>query len=71
MLEQNLEAAEAQISQAREALAYTTITSPIDGVVTRINAEVGELVKNTIRHKAFVRVLAKKYAQYDLAMRVP
>ena len=25
-------------------LSYTTITSPIDGVVTRINAEVGELV---------------------------
>jgi flagellar basal-body rod protein FlgB len=36
-----------------------------------IHVEVGELVKNTIRHKAFVRVLAKKYAQYDLAMRVP
>ena len=36
-----------------------------------IHAEVGELVKNTIRHKAFVRILAKKYAQYDQAMRVP
>lgn len=36
-----------------------------------IHAEVGALVKNTIRHKAFVRILAKKYAQYELAMRVP
>ncbi len=36
-----------------------------------IHVEVGELVKNTIRHKAFVRVLAKKYAQYDMAMKVP
>jgi len=40
----NLEAADAKIVQAKEALNYTTITSPIDGVVTRINAEVGEVV---------------------------
>ena len=36
-----------------------------------IHTEVGDLVKNTIRHKAFVRILAKKYAQYDLAIKVP
>ena len=36
-----------------------------------IHAEVGELVKNTIRHKAFVRILAKKYEQYNLAIRIP
>ena len=40
----NLEAADAGIVRARDALSYTTITSPIDGVVTRLNAEVGELV---------------------------
>lgn len=44
VLQHNLEAADARIAQAREALSYTTITSPIDGVVTRLNAEVGELV---------------------------
>jgi len=44
VLRHNLEAADAGIAQAREALTYTTITSPIDGVVTRINAEVGEVV---------------------------
>jgi len=44
VLKHNLEAADARIAQAREALGYTTITSPIDGVVTRVNAEVGELV---------------------------
>jgi len=44
VLKHNLEAADARIAQAREALSYTTITSPIDGVVTRLNAEVGELV---------------------------
>jgi len=44
VLQHNLEAADARITQAQEALSYTTITSPIDGVVTRLNAEVGEVV---------------------------
>lgn len=44
VLQHNLEAADAGIAQAKEALSYTTITSPIDGVITRINAEVGEVV---------------------------
>jgi len=44
VLQHNLEAAGARVTQAQEALSYTTITSPIDGVVTRINAEVGEVV---------------------------
>jgi HlyD family secretion protein len=44
VLTHHLEAADARITQAKEALSYTTITSPIDGVVTRLNAEVGELV---------------------------
>ena len=44
VLKHNLEAADARTVQARETLSYTTITSPIDGVVTKLNAEVGELV---------------------------
>ena len=44
VLKHNLEAADARVAQAQEALSYTTITSPIDGVLTRLNAEVGELV---------------------------
>lgn len=39
----NIEAADADIRQIREALAYTTIYSPIDGVVTRLNVDVGEI----------------------------
>jgi HlyD family secretion protein len=39
-----LEAASAEIARARDNLSYTVITSPIDGIVTRLNAEVGELV---------------------------
>ncbi|HIJ52301.1 MAG TPA: HlyD family efflux transporter periplasmic adaptor subunit [Planctomycetes bacterium] len=44
VLKHHLEAADAKIKQAEETLGYTIITSPIDGVVTRLNAEVGELV---------------------------
>ena len=40
----NLEAQQAQIDEAKEAVNHTVIRSPIDGIITRINAEVGEVV---------------------------
>lgn len=33
-------------------------------------AEVGQMIKNAIRHKAYIRVLTKKYQQIELAMNV-
>jgi HlyD family secretion protein len=44
VLKHNLEVADAGIEQARDALSHTIITSPIDGVITRLDAEVGEMV---------------------------
>ena len=44
VLKHNLEVADAGSEQAREALSHTIITSPIDGVITRLEAEVGEMV---------------------------
>lgn len=44
VMEFNLLASDAAIEQARDELSYTTIHSPIDGTITRLNAEVGELV---------------------------
>lgn len=44
VMEHNLKAADARVEEVREALSYTTITSPIDGIITQINAEVGEVV---------------------------
>lgn len=44
VMQHNLTAAEAQVEEVREALSYTTIYSPIDGTVTLVNAEVGEVV---------------------------
>jgi HlyD family secretion protein len=43
-LEKSLAAAEAQIEQQREALRKTVVVAAIDGIVTQLNAEVGELV---------------------------
>ncbi len=56
-----------------EAEIYQPKNGPLNemGNDVNIHAEVGNLVKNTIRHKAFVRILAKKYEQYNLAIRVP
>ena len=39
-----LQADEAEIVRAKDNLSYTTIMSPIDGVVTAVNSQVGELV---------------------------
>jgi HlyD family secretion protein len=44
VLRHQLDVAKARIDQAKDALSYTTIVSPIDGTVTRLNAEVGEVV---------------------------
>lgn len=43
-LEHGIEQAQAQIDQAEQDLANTTIASPIDGVITTLSAEVGETV---------------------------
>ncbi len=39
----NLKAAEAEIERAKDNLSYTTMHSPIDGVVTIVNVEPGEM----------------------------
>jgi HlyD family secretion protein len=44
VMKHNLDAADARIAEAKEMLSYTIITSPINGVVTRVNAKVGEMV---------------------------
>jgi HlyD family secretion protein len=44
VMRHNLEAAEAEVAKADEDLSNTVITSPIDGVVIKLNNEVGEMV---------------------------
>jgi flagellar basal-body rod protein FlgB len=46
----------------------TTVKS--NGNNVSLEVEVGEMVKNTLRHKTYIRFLQKKYAQIDMAMNV-
>jgi HlyD family secretion protein len=44
VLKHQIVAAQAEIARAKDNLSYTTIVSPIDGIVTRLNAKEGEVV---------------------------
>ncbi len=41
-----------------------------NGNDVNLETEVGELVKNTLRHKVFIRLLNKKYRQIEMAISV-
>ena len=44
IMENNLTAAKASIDKVKDALTYAVISSPIDGVVTKVQQEVGQIV---------------------------
>ncbi|HSU67432.1 MAG TPA: efflux RND transporter periplasmic adaptor subunit, partial [Tepidisphaeraceae bacterium] len=44
VMEAELDAAKADVAKADEDIGYTTIRSPIDGMLTAVKAEVGEMV---------------------------
>jgi flagellar basal-body rod protein FlgB len=50
-------------------VANATPVKP-NGNDVSLEAEVGKMVKNTLRHTAYVRLLGKKYRQIELAMDV-
>ena len=54
VMNHNLKMADARIEQAEERLGYTTIYSPIDGVITRLTSKVGEVVTGTISYPGTV-----------------
>jgi len=41
-----------------------------NGNDVNLEAEVGEMIKNSLRHKTFIRLLNKKYSQMELAMSI-
>jgi len=55
---------EAQIYQPKN----TTVKS--DGNDVSMEVEIGEMIKNSLRYKTYIRLLQKKYQQLDLAMSV-
>ena len=40
-----------------------------NGNDVNLETEVGEMVKNTLRHKTYIRLLSKKYSQIELAIK--
>ena len=57
VIESSLAAAEADIERARELLKRTTISAPIDGQITELNAEPGELVIVGTMNNAGTKIL--------------
>lgn len=55
-----------------EGEIYQPKNTPVksNGNDVSLEIEVGEMVKNTLRHKALIRVLQKKYQQMELAISV-
>ena len=60
----DLDEVEPQIYQPKE----TPVKS--NGNDVSLESEVGQMVKNALRHKAYVRLLGKKYSQIELAIAV-
>ena len=58
----DLDDVEPQLYQPRQTATKS------NGNDVDLELEVGEMVKNSVRQKAFVRLLAKKYHQIDLAI---
>jgi HlyD family secretion protein len=57
VMKHNIDAADAEIAKAADNLTYATILSPIDGVVTRLNAEVGEVAMMGTMNNAGTMIL--------------
>ena len=55
-----------------EAQIYQPKTTAVksNGNDVSLEVEIGDMVKNTLRHKAYIRILQKKYQQIDLAINV-
>ena len=55
-----------------EPVIYRPKQTPVksNGNDVNLETEVGQMVKNTLRHTAYIRLLNKKYKQIELAMNV-
>ena len=60
----DLDAIKAELYQPKN----TAVNS--NGNDVNLEAEIGDMVKNSIRYKAFIKLLNKKYAQIDEAINI-
>jgi HlyD family secretion protein len=66
----NLDSQKAQIDEAKEAIEYTIMRSPIDGIVTRINNEIGEMVTGSMNYSGSLIMTIADLSKMLLVARV-
>lgn len=62
--------AKAAVDQARESLGYTKITSPIDGYITNLPTEVGEIVMGSLNYQASVIMVISDLSVIEVEVEV-
>jgi len=62
--------AKAAVDQARESLSYTTIRSPIDGYVTDLRSEMGEIVMGSLNYQASVIMVVSDLSEIEVEVEV-
>lgn len=60
----------ASVDQARESLSYTTIRSPIDGYVTDLRSELGEIVMGSLNYQASVIMVVSDLSEIEVEVEV-
>ena len=70
-IDHQVEAAQAAVAREQETLSYTTIRSPIDGVVTSLNTKVGEMcITGTMNNPGTMLLEVADLSQMLLVARV-
>lgn len=62
--------AKAATDQARESLGYTTVRSPIDGVITDLRSEMGEIVMGSLNYQASVIMVVSDLSEIVVEVEV-
>jgi HlyD family secretion protein len=65
-----MEQAKAAVDQARESLGYTTIHSPIDGFITDLQSETGEIVMGSLNYQASVIMVVSDLSEIEVEVEV-
>ncbi|MEW5701940.1 MAG: efflux RND transporter periplasmic adaptor subunit [Candidatus Zixiibacteriota bacterium] len=65
-----LQQAKAALDQAKERLAYTTIRSPIDGYITDLPTEIGEIVMGSLNYQASVIMVVSDLSEIEVEVEV-
>ncbi|GAB4316013.1 MAG: efflux RND transporter periplasmic adaptor subunit [Candidatus Zixiibacteriota bacterium] len=62
--------AKAAVDQARESLGYTTIRAPMDGIITDLRAEIGEVVMGSLNYQATVIMVLSDLSEIEVEVEV-